>query len=109
MALIDIQETAAPDWGTEMWRVSGASGPLFLFGYTQLDLLSNEIYLFLMMEREPKISELKTMRPLFWKWAAGSRAIIVADGVKNERFAEFFGFEFEGTHTPQGKIYVGDF
>jgi len=107
--LIEVTAEQPPEWGTEMWQVSSERGPLLLFGYTQLSLIANEVYLFLKLLEKPRPSELKRLRPLFIQWAEGSRAVMSVKGEKERRFAEFFGLYDTGWDGPDGDIYVGVF
>jgi hypothetical protein len=109
LALIEYSKTEPPPWGTQAWAVKSDRGTLFLFGYTDLSLITNEIYLFLDLKQAPKKSELRALRLLFWKWAEGSTAVISVKGKKSERFAEFFGFQDSGNRSVDGKLFVGVF
>jgi len=107
--LIKYEQTEPPAWGTKMWKVLAGKDELLLFGYTDLSLITNEIYLFLELKRKPRYSELRNLRPLFWKWVEGSTAVISVDNRTSERFAEFFGFADSGYTTIDGKLFVGYF
>lgn len=107
--MIKYDATKPPEWGTQMWKVHSDRGLLFVFGYTELSLITNEIYLFMDLKQKPTFSELKALRVLFWKWVEGSIATISVKGAKSERFAEFFGFEDSGFVGHDGKLFVGVF
>jgi hypothetical protein len=109
LVLIKHMKTEPPPWGTQAWDIKSDRGTLFLFGYTDLSLISNEIYLFLDLMQPPTKSELRALRLLFWKWAEGSTAVISVSERKSERFAEFFGFADSGNRSIDGKLFVGVF
>jgi hypothetical protein len=84
-------------------------GALFDFGYTDRDLISSHVYLFLQLWLPPTLSEYKELRKLFAGWIAGKSASFCVNGKRAERFAKFFGFVDSGKTTVGGKIYEGIF
>lgn len=105
-----IEEEFYPEWATEFWRLVGHDGtPLAEVGYTCLNIIGNEMYVFLKMLRKPTFSELKSMRKLFRRWAEGSVILISVAGEKEMRFAEFFGLYDTNNSGPNGRTFGGKF